>query len=804
MRGEKPIKRYDQESQVLGNGTAFKLHSLPGCVNVLYLDFNGETVTNSAWFTGSLVAVPFSLDGDYTTFTDVEENAITDIWQRVSEDYKPFNIDVTTESPSGPYTSWSTTTLHAVITKSAPNFPSNTSGGVAYVGVFGDSNLPSYRPAWVYYNMLGFTSTKNIAEATSHELGHNFGLAHDGTSTQGYYGGLGSGASSWAPIMGVGYSKTLSQWSKGEYPDANNQEDDTAIISSQVTYLTKSAITFTSSTKAGCNQYLLGNSSIRNPTDVDVWNFNVAPLAGFIPSVQIVANPWYSPYTGMSDIYGLGNNLNILMTFAGISSNPIGNCSAFITSTNVATGAQQISIVGAGESSSVSNFSNYASAGFYSISVCISYTSSQPPTCASGACCDLTTGTVKPAGTVCRSSSDLCDAAEVCDGTTTVCPADVISAANVICRAASGPCDLAEVCNGTSVICPTDSFASSATICRASVAACDAAEYCTGTSTSCPTDILANSSTICGAPTSPCDAPEYCTGTSITCPASTGAFAPAGTLCRANTSACDVPEYCTGLSSSCPTDLIAASGVVCRPAVSPCDFVETCTGTSKNCPGNSYYVSGVKCRTASGPCALDTYCDSSIIAYYCPPEQLKPAGAQCRAANGTCDQPEYCTGTDITCPADIPTAVLAAGTVCRASVSVCDFQEICDGVSKACPKNSFTANTSLLCRAPRSSCDVPEYCTGTSATCPGDSFYIGGVCRPVAGPCDVAESCTAGSAGLYVEILTFRVLLFYFRIFFNFLDALLTLLLQTQQGAMQQMEHQNFVLELLPHVHPQL
>ena len=69
-------------------------------------------------------------------------------------------------------------------------------------------------------------SDKIIAEAASHEIGHNLGLSHDGTSTQGYYGGQGA----WAPIMGVGYSYSISQWSKGEYFDANNQEDDLQII----------------------------------------------------------------------------------------------------------------------------------------------------------------------------------------------------------------------------------------------------------------------------------------------------------------------------------------------------------------------------------------------------------------------------------------------------------------------------------------------------------------------------------------------------------------------------------------------
>ena len=46
----------------------------------------------------------------------------------------------------------------------------------------------------------------------------------------GYYAGPGTGATGWAPIMGVGYYQPLVQWSKGEYATATNVQDDYAVM----------------------------------------------------------------------------------------------------------------------------------------------------------------------------------------------------------------------------------------------------------------------------------------------------------------------------------------------------------------------------------------------------------------------------------------------------------------------------------------------------------------------------------------------------------------------------------------------
>jgi hypothetical protein len=216
----------------------FLLHSRPGASKQVFLDFDGAQISGTAWNNAgnTLYAKPFDTDGSPYSFSDSERNSIAEIWHRVSEDMAPFDIDVTTEDPG----SFGPTTGHVLITDSTDEtgaaMPSQNAGGVAYVGVWGASYYANYQPALVYADHLGPDHPPYIAEAASHEFGHNLGLSHDGSSTSSYYSGHGSGYVSWAPIMGVGYYNNVTQWSKGEYSGANQQQDDLAIISGQLGY----------------------------------------------------------------------------------------------------------------------------------------------------------------------------------------------------------------------------------------------------------------------------------------------------------------------------------------------------------------------------------------------------------------------------------------------------------------------------------------------------------------------------------------------------------------------------------------
>ncbi|MET0233823.1 MAG: zinc-dependent metalloprotease family protein [Kibdelosporangium sp.] len=208
----------------------FALHSRPNSNRTIYLDFNGHSVEGTAWNGGARIDAPaFDADGNPATFNTAERESIYEAFLAVSEDYRTFDVDVTTQEPAADRITRSGTAdqiygTRAVIT---PKDVTNCGcGGQAYIGTFDEAGRhANYQPAWTYAS--GGYDGKSIAEIVSHETGHNLGLGHDGqTNGTEYYGGH----ANWAPIMGVGYSQPVTQWSKGEYGSASNKEDDLAVI----------------------------------------------------------------------------------------------------------------------------------------------------------------------------------------------------------------------------------------------------------------------------------------------------------------------------------------------------------------------------------------------------------------------------------------------------------------------------------------------------------------------------------------------------------------------------------------------
>jgi hypothetical protein len=209
----------------------FDLSSRPGSDRTVFLDFDGSTYVGTRWNDGrEIVSPPYSVDADRTTFSDIERAQVYLAWRSVAEDYAPFDVNVTTRQPAPSAltrTSSSDRTYGVPVVITSTNVVGSGCGcgGAAYVGVLGVVGANDYQPAWAFTHGSG-TGGPNIGQVVSHEVGHTFGLSHDGTSEVSYY----TGARGWAPIMGASYGSRASQWSSGAYPDADNPEDDLAVI----------------------------------------------------------------------------------------------------------------------------------------------------------------------------------------------------------------------------------------------------------------------------------------------------------------------------------------------------------------------------------------------------------------------------------------------------------------------------------------------------------------------------------------------------------------------------------------------
>ncbi len=334
------------------------LQSLPGAVGCVMLDFDGYNMpAGNLWNNGNAInAAP----------SGASDAQIQEQWEIVSEDYRPFNINITTnEAVFNSYPK--NKRMRVVITPTTTAAP--RAGGVAYIGSF---NWNNDVPCWVFYN------GKTGGEGCSHEVGHTFDLQHDGRSNpkEEYYGGLAN--TSWAPIMGVSYYKPITQWSKGEYTASSTKQDDVATISGSkfgVGYrvddygnTTATANSLTYNASGAVNQK---NGIITSEADLDFFTFttgggNVALNINTVSrhgDLDIIVRLYNSAGTG------IGTYTN---TTAGA-------LNASLTA-NLAAGKYFMSVdgTGAGDPVNGGGYSAYASLGSYSI------TGTIPPSVVSG------------------------------------------------------------------------------------------------------------------------------------------------------------------------------------------------------------------------------------------------------------------------------------------------------------------------------------------------------------------------------------------------------------------------------------
>ena len=266
---------------------------------VMFLDFDGHTVQNTSWNVGGPMAMAPS---------GLTTAQITDIFNRVAEDYRPFNINITTDSTKF-WAAPKATRMRVILTTSWEWYGS--AGGVAFVGSFNWGQYDDEVPCFVFSSLLG--SVKNISEAASHEAGHTLGLYHQSrydascNKVSDYHSGGGTGEIGWAPIMGVGYYQNLTLWNNGpnSYGCSNFQSDLSVITSGAngFTFRTDDhAGSFAGATAAtfASNQFTV-NGVIEQNTDMDNIRFTLPATSRF----QLAAVP-YNVGTGNS-----GSNLDL-------------------------------------------------------------------------------------------------------------------------------------------------------------------------------------------------------------------------------------------------------------------------------------------------------------------------------------------------------------------------------------------------------------------------------------------------------------------------------------------------------------
>ncbi|MFT4773679.1 MAG: hypothetical protein ACI9ME_000979, partial [Ilumatobacter sp.] len=228
----------------------FDLNSRPSSTRLIYLDFNGHTTTGTQWNRDAgvdpIISTPYDIDGNNASFSPTELANMKQTWERVAEDYAPYDVNVTTKDPgsAGLIKTNSSDTAYGqrVVVESSDwyfNAKGSRIGGIAYVGTYG--YLDRFRPgtdlpAFVFAGNLGGNAMA-MAVTVSHEAGHTLNLSHDGITRDGkreeYYSGHGTdgnGGLAWSPLMGSAFYGKFTQWSNGSYTGATQTQDDVAII----------------------------------------------------------------------------------------------------------------------------------------------------------------------------------------------------------------------------------------------------------------------------------------------------------------------------------------------------------------------------------------------------------------------------------------------------------------------------------------------------------------------------------------------------------------------------------------------
>jgi hypothetical protein len=385
-----PIDGYSDTWRDVGVYTMVpNLESSPGAERTIYLDFWGEEVKQDWLYPRKITATQpdaiqwqasnpwinlkgfkpmFDLDGDAARYSGMEQQVITEIWQRVAEDFAPFAVNVTT-SYDGSFADGKALRVAIGGSFGLVNMTDGIGFGVSRLGSFSDPALPN--TAFVFSDRLETATddptgahgrlARAIANVASREAGHALGLEYAPGSSG---------------IMGTAFENEHARWERrvvtqtvGEKPiDRRPFQDDMDAIYSKLGYY------HDGDGGASFRAMDLGHISPANHSQTRDGIIGVDFTANGGPSEQIPDTDWYTFTThgGTMEIgahtIAKGSNLTLRMNLYKMD-HTTDKLSFVATCWDGANVSMKQDLAGGAYFLSISNNGWYGSLGQYTMSL---------------------------------------------------------------------------------------------------------------------------------------------------------------------------------------------------------------------------------------------------------------------------------------------------------------------------------------------------------------------------------------------------------------------------------------------------
>jgi len=355
--------RFFQSLNSLTLDQVTSLQSRPGATNVIYIDYQGGSVSGTAWNIdldeAEIFYDNYSYDNDASSFSLIDLQSMYAGWAEVAEDFAPFDVNITTDFLV--FDAAQPRNKSRIIATSTPLF---SAGGIAILNSFGRRDDDFLSIGWTFNRTFG-----SLGATNSHEIGHQMGLSHDGAGNNELTAGFGNAG----PIMGASFSRDFVHWNRGDYPNANRDEDDIDIISEKLGALADDHgdNNATASLLNGDETIgLITPQGIRDEVDRDVFQFTLATDQNIDLTVRALFD---QPNSQGSDDTAGGLNLSAIVELRNQGNQLISDkipvidpsSNVFSFTGDLPAGTYFLSITGQAYANAM--FTEYGNGGFYQI-----------------------------------------------------------------------------------------------------------------------------------------------------------------------------------------------------------------------------------------------------------------------------------------------------------------------------------------------------------------------------------------------------------------------------------------------------